>query len=821
MNTAVIGIRADVKQALRGIDQLNAKLDGIQRSANRTAKSITSIETATTKMGNAFRSALGVIAGAGLFNLVNNLQSVDNVLRVATGSTEDLTYAQDEAFRIAQKYGVSLQATGELMGAVARNQSKLGYTIRETAQVTEAMSAALYASGTNAVQAGSVMTQFSQILAKGKVNGDEFTTIMENLGGPVLDTVAKNMGITTAELVEMKEKGLIDAKSFTDALIVSLDDLNAMTGKAMPTLGQSLQRVQNAFGKFLLELNKSTGIFDKLGASIEWASKNLRIVTAIASGFIGAFAAVKIAAIVGQIISLTRAIRTMGVAIAVAEAFATGGLSAITALAGAAAVAAGAYALFPDDLEEKLVVPTEDAAAATTTLNSELGKTPGQLKGITDKYEEIKQDLDDQLRLVKLTDSERKVESELLKYNEQLMGKMTDAQREHLKDQLTKIQNEERSKTLLKDQAQIIGSFADAYASSLDIAIRKSAELQEQLRLGLTNDEYQKLQQQRLLNDENYKRAALTNAESLITDEINAELSKYDSIYAIQTEYSNKQRDLSWMQIQHQLGVIKLTESQQKVLANALVRLEEDKNHEIWKLQDETVERERQRQKEIEDINLRRIKAVYAAEIKNSAALRQYDQKNVLQRQAASELQQQLVEERINFEKKSEIEKAQFVIQQGADMYSALGAHNKKAFEAAKAFNIANAIMNTYLAATKALATYPPPFNFIAAAAAVGMGLAQVATIRSQSYSGRALGGPVMGNQPYIVGENGPELFTPSTTGRVTRNSELTGGGDVNINFNITANDSQGFDDLLVQRRGLITQMISDAMVERGQRSMV
>ena len=179
---------------------------------------------------------------------------------------------------------------------------------------------------------------------------------------------------------------------------------------------------------------------------------------------------------------------------------------------------------------------------------------------------------------------------------------------------------------------------------------------------------------------------------------------------------------------------------------------------------------------------------------------------------------QQIRDERRAFERKSDIEKTQFAIQQGASVFAALGQQNKKAFEAAKAFNIANAIMNTYAGATKALATYPFPFGLIAAAGAVAAGLAQVAMIRSQTYSGRALGGPVMGNTPYLVGENGPELFTPNTTGSITRNSDLTKGSPTNINFTIVANDTQGFDQLLTSRKGVIQQIISDAMLEKGQR---
>jgi hypothetical protein len=76
-----------------------------------------------------------------------------------------------------------------------------------------------------------------------------------------------------------------------------------------------------------------------------------------------------------------------------------------------------------------------------------------------------------------------------------------------------------------------------------------------------------------------------------------------------------------------------------------------------------------------------------------------------------------------------------------------------------------------------------------------------------------------MAGESYMVGENGPELFTPNNTGSITRNNELGGGGTTNVNFTIVANDAQGFDDLLLQRRGMITQMISDAQLERGMRA--
>jgi len=48
----------------------------------------------------------------------------------------------------------------------------------------------------------------------------------------------------------------------------------------------------------------------------------------------------------------------------------------------------------------------------------------------------------------------------------------------------------------------------------------------------------------------------------------------------------------------------------------------------------------------------------------------------------------------------------------------------------------------------------------------------------------RAMGGPVSpGGGPYIVGERGPELFTPSSSGNITPNGAM-GGNTITVNVN-------------------------------------
>ena len=77
------------------------------------------------------------------------------------------------------------------------------------------------------------------------------------------------------------------------------------------------------------------------------------------------------------------------------------------------------------------------------------------------------------------------------------------------------------------------------------------------------------------------------------------------------------------------------------------------------------------------------------------------------------------------------------------------------------------------------------------ASSVVGRTVSGIASgIGSVFGGGRALGGPVTGGTSYLVGERGPELFTPSNSGKIIPNNAM--GGNT---FNITVNgalDSEG-----------------------------
>jgi hypothetical protein len=71
----------------------------------------------------------------------------------------------------------------------------------------------------------------------------------------------------------------------------------------------------------------------------------------------------------------------------------------------------------------------------------------------------------------------------------------------------------------------------------------------------------------------------------------------------------------------------------------------------------------------------------------------------------------------------------------------------------------------------------------------------------------RAVGGPVTGGTTYMVGEKGPELFTPSSSGSITSNNRI---GGESITINVTGNNFRDEQDM---------KKLADIISQRLQRS--
>jgi len=75
-------------------------------------------------------------------------------------------------------------------------------------------------------------------------------------------------------------------------------------------------------------------------------------------------------------------------------------------------------------------------------------------------------------------------------------------------------------------------------------------------------------------------------------------------------------------------------------------------------------------------------------------------------------------------------------------------------------------------------------------------------------------GGYLPAGQFGIVGEAGAEIITGPAN--ITPVDQMMGGGTVNVNFTINAVDAQGIDQIITDRRDLITTIVRNAVAEEG-----
>ena len=115
--------------------------------------------------------------------------------------------------------------------------------------------------GAGVQETTSAMYQLTQAMAAGKLQGDEFRSIMEN--APMLaQSIAQEMGLSVGQLKEMSSQGLITADIIKNALFASAEETNAKFAEIPMTFQDIGAKLQNdliaAFQPVMEELGNMT-----------------------------------------------------------------------------------------------------------------------------------------------------------------------------------------------------------------------------------------------------------------------------------------------------------------------------------------------------------------------------------------------------------------------------------------------------------------------------------------------------------------------------------------------------------------------------------
>ena len=79
----------------------------------------------------------------------------------------------------------------------------------------------------------------------------------------------------------------------------------------------------------------------------------------------------------------------------------------------------------------------------------------------------------------------------------------------------------------------------------------------------------------------------------------------------------------------------------------------------------------------------------------------------------------------------------------------------------------------------------------------------------------KAAGGPVSGGKPYVVGEKGPEVFTPGVSGTITPNHALGGSTNVVVNVDASGSSVEGDEEQSRELGRLISVAVQSEIIQQ------
>lgn len=293
----VVQLSADVKRyenALRkAMGQTNATAKRIE---TRFSKMNSTISASAARLGGVLVGAFaGGAAIRGAQQLIDAATRIENALKVAGLSGEELTAVYDRLFQSAQRNAAPVEALVELYGRAALVQNELKISTEELLGFTDSIAVALRVSGKSASESSGALLQLSQALGSGVVRAEEFNSILEG-ALPIAQAAAAGLeeaGGSVARLRQLVVDGKVSSEAFFRAFEAGSVILEEKVANAELTVSQGLVRLNNALIRVAGEMDEATGASAKTGAALDRLATAVEqlgdFMTRAADGPIGTF----------------------------------------------------------------------------------------------------------------------------------------------------------------------------------------------------------------------------------------------------------------------------------------------------------------------------------------------------------------------------------------------------------------------------------------------------------------------------------------------------------------------------------------------------
>lgn len=262
------GYSSTIKRIVEGTDRASKSILGASKRTDDFNDSLKRTEAATARASNGLsqfiKTAVGFAAVKKEMDLTDTYTNTNTRLGMITNSLAEQRSLQNDIFAAANRTRGSYT---EMASAASKMRMLAGDSFgsnQEAVAFTELLTKSIKVSGAGTAEQNSAFLQISQAMAAGRLQGDEFRSVMEN-APMVANAIAQYMGKSKGELKELSSQGLITADIVKNAMFQAAGDIEDRFSSMPMTFADIWQRIKNdgaqAFG----------GVFDKANAVLNSA----------------------------------------------------------------------------------------------------------------------------------------------------------------------------------------------------------------------------------------------------------------------------------------------------------------------------------------------------------------------------------------------------------------------------------------------------------------------------------------------------------------------------------------------------------------------
>jgi tape measure domain-containing protein len=271
-------ITAEERAMLRELGKLKKQLDDAAESAKKFGKEsqkgfnasnngITTITSSATKMagvlGGIFAASKIVDFGKAVIETTVKFEAMKKAIDFASGSVEAGNKNFEFLRELASKLGLDLRATAEGYKTFASASNLAGQSSQETNRQFAAVAKAAQVMGLSAEDTKGAFLALGQMMSKGNVQAEELRgQLGERLVG-AFGIAAKAMGVTTAELNKMLQKGQVLALDFLPKFATELENTFGKGNVQVTTLAASQSRFNSSIDELILAIGNKLNPFLK------------------------------------------------------------------------------------------------------------------------------------------------------------------------------------------------------------------------------------------------------------------------------------------------------------------------------------------------------------------------------------------------------------------------------------------------------------------------------------------------------------------------------------------------------------------------------